>query len=53
VQLERVKVLLSTTDVPTKQIAAQTGFLNVQYLARVFRKATGQTPAKYRQRMRV
>ena len=53
VQLERVKVLLSTTDVPAKQIAAQTGFLNVQYLARVFRKATGQTLAKYRQQMRV
>lgn len=52
VRLERVKVLLSTTDLPTKQIAAQTGFHSVQYLARVFRNATGQTPASYRKRMR-
>jgi LacI family transcriptional regulator len=52
VRLERVKVLLSTTDLPTKQIAGQTGFHSVQYLARVFRSATGQTPATYRKRMR-
>ncbi len=52
VRLERVKALLSTTDLPTKQIAAQSGFRYVQYLTRVFRKATGQTPASYRKRMR-
>lgn len=52
VRLERVKVLLSTTDLPTKQIAAQAGFHSVQYLARVFRNATGRTPANYRKRMR-
>jgi len=52
VRLERVKVLLSTTDLPTKQISAQAGFHSVQYLARVFRTATGQTPASYRKKMR-
>jgi len=52
VQLERVKALLSTTDLPTKQVAAQSGFHYVQYLTRVFRKETGQTPANYRKRMR-
>ena len=52
VQIERVKELLSTTDLPTKQISAQAGFSSVQYLSRVFRKATGQTPASYRKRMR-
>jgi LacI family transcriptional regulator len=52
VQIERVKKLLSTTDLPTKQISAQAGFRSVQYLTRVFRKATGQTPASYRKRMR-
>jgi LacI family transcriptional regulator len=52
VRLERVKALLSTTDLPTKQISAQTGFHSVQYLARVFRSATGQTPANYRKKMR-
>jgi len=52
VQLDRVKVLLSTTDLPTKQIAAQTGFNSVQYLTRVFHNVTGLTPANYRKRMR-
>ncbi len=52
VRIERVKTLLATTNLPTKQIAGQTGFHSVQYLTRVFRKATGQTPAGYRRRMR-
>jgi LacI family transcriptional regulator len=52
VQLDRVKVLLSTTDRPIKQITSQCGFRTVQYLARVFRKETGQTPARYRKEMR-
>lgn len=52
VRLERVKMLLATTDLPTKQIAAQNGFHSVQYLTRVFRKATGHTPAAYRKRLR-
>ncbi|HZT22013.1 MAG TPA: DNA-binding transcriptional regulator [Verrucomicrobiae bacterium] len=52
VQLERVRSLLSSTDVPIKQIATRTGFRNVQYLARVFRKETGHTLAGYRKRMR-
>lgn len=52
IRLERVKALLSTTDLPTKQISAQAGFHSVQYLARVFRTATGLTPASYRKRMR-
>jgi LacI family transcriptional regulator len=52
VQLERVRALLSTSDLPTKQIAAQTGFHSVQYLSRVFRKQTHLTPATYRRRTR-
>jgi LacI family transcriptional regulator len=52
VQIERAKVLIATTDLPTKQIAAQTGFRHVQYLTRVFRKTTGLTPVVYRKRMR-
>ncbi len=52
VQIERAKALLATTDLPTKQIASQTGFHYVQYLTRVFRKTTGHTPAVYRKRMR-
>jgi LacI family transcriptional regulator len=52
VRLERVKVLLATTELPTKQIAAQAGFHSVQYLARVFRAATGLTAASFRKKMR-
>ncbi len=52
VRIERVKALLAGSHMPTKQIADQTGFNSVQYLTRVFRKATGQTPAAYRKRMR-
>jgi LacI family transcriptional regulator len=52
VRIERVKALLATTNLPTKQVAGQTGFHSVQYLTRVFRNATGQTPASYRKRMR-
>jgi len=52
VRIERVKALLATSNLPTKQIAGQTGFHSVQYLTRVFRNATGQTPVAYRKRMR-
>lgn len=52
VRLERAKDLLATTDLPIKQIADQTGFRTVQYLARVFRSQVGQTPAAYRKKMR-
>jgi LacI family transcriptional regulator len=52
VRIDRAKELLSETDLPTKQVAAQTGFRSVQYLARVFHKATDQTPACYRKQTR-
>lgn len=48
VRLERTKELLSTTDGTLAQISKQTGFGTVQYLATVFRQATGQTPGEYR-----
>lgn len=48
-QLERVRTLVSETDVPLKQIAAETGFKSVQHMTTVFVKAFDQAPAKYRQ----
>ena len=48
VQLERVKELLVGSPMPIKQIAREGGFSCVQYLTRVFRTATGETPARYR-----
>jgi LacI family transcriptional regulator len=48
VQLDRVKELLVASPLPIKQIAREGGFSCVQYLTRVFRSATGETPARYR-----
>ena len=52
VRIERVKELLSTTELPIKQIAVQSGFRYVQYLTRAFCNVTNQTPARYRKQMR-
>jgi len=48
VQIERVKELLLNTGSPLKNIARQAGFNYPEYMMRVFRQATGQTPAEYR-----
>jgi transcriptional regulator GlxA family with amidase domain len=49
VQLDRVKELLvGSPTMPIKQVAREGGFSCVQYLTRVFRTATGETPARYR-----
>lgn len=50
-KLNRVKLLLSTTDLPNKQIADQAGFKTPNYLSRVFRKNTGATLAGYRRNL--
>lgn len=52
VQIERVKDLLTRTDLPIKLIAAQTGFHYLQYLTRAFGRVVGQTPAQYRKQTR-
>lgn len=48
VQIARAKELLSSTNMPIKQIARESGFTNVQYFSRVFHQATGETPAKFK-----
>ena len=48
VRIARVKELLLTTAAPLKQIAAQAGFRYPEYMMRVFRQATGQTPGRFR-----
>lgn len=52
-RLERTKELLSTTNCTLADIATQTGFGTVQYLATVFRQSTGQTPGEYRKHTRI
>jgi LacI family transcriptional regulator len=48
VRVERAKDLLAHSTMPIKQVAHEAGFSGVQYLTRVFRQATGETPAHYR-----
>ncbi|MBN2272500.1 MAG: DNA-binding transcriptional regulator [Sedimentisphaerales bacterium] len=48
VQIARAKELLSSTNMPIKRVARESGFANVQYFTRVFHQATGETPAKFK-----
>lgn len=48
VRVERARDLLAHSTMPIKQVAHESGFSGVQYLTRVFRQATGETPAHYR-----
>lgn len=52
VQIGQVKELLATTNLPIKQVARRAGFRYVEYMARLFRRHVGETPANYRKRMR-
>jgi LacI family transcriptional regulator, galactose operon repressor len=36
------------SDMPLKQVAAETGFKSVQHMTTVFRVGLGKTPASYR-----
>ena len=47
-KLERVRRLVSETDMPLKQIAAETGFKSVQHMTTLFVRTFGQTPGRYR-----
>lgn len=48
VQLERIQHLLTSTNLNVTAAARQAGFLNIRYLTKVFRDATGMTPTEYR-----
>jgi LacI family transcriptional regulator len=48
VQLEQARRLIFNTTFAIKEIAAETGFKSVQHMTTLFRKAFGQTPARYR-----
>jgi LacI family transcriptional regulator len=48
VRLARAKELLVGSDLTIKQVASKSGFTSVQYMTRMFRAATGETPARYR-----
>ncbi|MHC5538559.1 XylR family transcriptional regulator [Singulisphaera rosea] len=48
VRIQRVKQLLSETELPLTAIAERAGFAYVEYLSTIFRRETGQTPSSYR-----
>jgi LacI family transcriptional regulator len=48
VQLDRVKQLLTQTDLPLEEIAPRTGFAHVEYLSVAFKRETGMPPSKFR-----
>lgn len=50
VQVDRIKEMLTETDLPLKDIASTTGFEHSEYLSVVFKRLTGTTPGKYRKR---
>jgi LacI family transcriptional regulator len=52
-RLDRAKELLAMSEMTIKQVARESGFASVQYMTRVFRAGTGETPARYRSRRSV
>lgn len=52
VQLERVRGLLTETDLPLARIAERAGFEHPEYLSVVFKQKMGVTPGDYRKRIR-
>jgi LacI family transcriptional regulator len=52
VRMQRVKQLLTETDLSLTDIADRAGFSYVEYLSTSFRRQTGQSPSSYRRKFR-
>lgn len=50
VQMERIKKLLTSTNMSIGDVSKTAGFENVRYLTQVFREETGLTPTEYRRK---
>lgn len=51
-RIEEAKQYLETSDWPTEQIGAAVGYEDPAFFRRLFKRLTGITPARYRQRFR-
>lgn len=49
-RIQRVKELLTQTDLPLYTVAERTGFKHVEYMSVVFKKKVGMPPSEYRER---
>jgi LacI family transcriptional regulator len=50
VQLGLARHLMAATDMPLRQVAAESGFRYLQHMTTLFHRHTGQTPGEYRKR---
>ena len=51
-QIDRLKQLLVETDLSLQHLAPLAGFKHVEYLSVAFKRATAQTPARFRRQHR-
>ena len=52
IRMEKAKSLLTTTDLPIKEIATISGYGDTLYFNRIFRKKNGVPPGEYRKKNR-
>ena len=52
IRIRNAQTLLETTDYSVANIASMIGYDNPMYFSRMFRKAKGMSPAKYRKTYR-
>jgi transcriptional regulator GlxA family with amidase domain len=50
IRIEEAKQILETTPMPTDQVARDVGYEDPAFFRRLFKRETGTTPARYRQR---
>jgi len=50
-RIERAQYLMVTTQMTYAEIATQTGFENVFYFSKIFKKITGMSPGNYKKQM--
>lgn len=52
-RIEEAKQMLETTDIPTDRIGHEIGYEEPAFFRRLFKRKTGTTPARYRQRFSI
>ena len=48
VRINRIRELLSETDLSIHEIASRAGFIHGEYMAAAFKRETGMTPTEFR-----